>query len=470
MKKGQKSAQSPKALRSPETAKSVKSAKSPAKSAKKSQKKSKTPASPALAVFLRIYQTILITVISPIIGFYLVAGYMLSKATISLELHGGETVIMEKNEPFVDPGFSAVYCLFSRCYDLKDRVKIDNPDAEKIAELIPGAYQLSYSLDYQRWHLSADRIVKIPDATPPDLNLNGDDKIGMYVGEKYIEPGFSASDAVDGDLTEKVEIDGSVDPNRSGVYTLTYRIADASGNSTEKTRHVFVYEWYALNSTPTATFEDLNAYLNNLGLNVSFGFYRFDDSYEFTVNPDKVYYGASLVKTLDALYAYEKTTPNYYTKSLLRQAISYSNNSAHTSLVRQYGIETLKSYAREIGMTHHLTPSEIYSDTYYFCDTTVTDQLAEWKHLWHLIETLPNGGELRNYFINNYWPNLRFNGSPTFMYKNGDYGIWYHEVGIIYAERPYLVVMLSTHRQDWRYLRITEDFSHRIYLINQILK
>ena len=419
---------------------------------------------------LTFYKYLLLTIFPILLGFYLMVAYIYSKATLSFELVGASELVLEKTEHYTEPGYSVSYCLFSYCRNFDELVTIDSPDAEKIADLAPGGYEISYSLSYKHWNLEKTRTIKIPDATPPELTLNGDTKIGLRVGESYDEPGFSASDAVDGDLTDKVEIIGSVDTGNAGVYTLTYRVSDASGNSVETSRRVFVYQWYALNTTPTETFEELDAYLKNLGLNVSFGFYRFDDGYEFTVNPEKVYYGASLVKTLDAMYAYEKTTPDYYTKNLIRQAISYSNNSAHVSLVRKYGIEALKSYARDIGMTHHLTPSQIYEDTYYFCDTTVADQLAEWKHLWYLINNLENGGELQSYYINNYWPNLSFYGAPTLMYKNGDYGIWYHETGIIYADRPYIVITLSTHRQDWRYLMITEDFSHRVYMINSLLE
>ena len=419
---------------------------------------------------LLVYKYLSLVALSLFNGFWLTTGYIFSTAELTLNLSGDQEITLSPEDTFEDPGATATFCLLkTHCRDVSNLVETKTPDLEKIQAHSPGTYEFSYSVSYKKWNLSQTRTVKIPDSAPPELTLNGEENIGLYSWETFEDPGATALDNLDGDISGKISVEGEVINGVSGVYTLTYRVSDASGNSAEKTRHVFVYDWYALNSTPTATFEDLDRYLNDLGLNVSFGFYRFDDGYEFTVNPDKVYYGASLVKTLDAMYAYEHSAPDYATKNLIRNAISYSNNSSHVALVQKYGIDNLRAYAREIGMTHHLTPSQIYSDTYYFCDTTVHDQLAEWKHLWTLINTLPNGGELQSYFINNYWPNLRFNGSPTLMYKNGDYGIWYHEVGIIYAERPYLVATLSTHRQDWRYLRITEDFSHRVYMINQLL-
>lgn len=59
-------------------------------------------------------------------------------------------------------------------------------------------------------------------------------------GDPWVEPGYTATDNVDGDITANVVITGSVDVNTSGNYTLTYTVSDSSNNSTSVTRNVTV--------------------------------------------------------------------------------------------------------------------------------------------------------------------------------------------------------------------------------------
>ncbi|MGO1885506.1 MAG: S-layer homology domain-containing protein, partial [Citricoccus sp.] len=52
--------------------------------------------------------------------------------------------------------------------------------------------------------------------------------------------GASALDAVDGDLTDAIQVMGSVDAATAGTYVLTYVVQDANGNQTTATRAVVV--------------------------------------------------------------------------------------------------------------------------------------------------------------------------------------------------------------------------------------
>src|SRR5699024_4769766 len=42
------------------------------------------------------------------------------------------------------------------------------------------------------------------DTTPPEITLNGDNPMELEVGEEYVEPGATAEDDVDGDLTDEI--------------------------------------------------------------------------------------------------------------------------------------------------------------------------------------------------------------------------------------------------------------------------
>ena len=80
------------------------------------------------------------------------------------------------------------------------------------------------------------------DTTAPVITLTGDLVMELTVGDTYTDPGFSASDDTDGDLTSSVVVAGdTVDTNAAGQYIVTYNVSDAAGNAAaEVTRTVNV--------------------------------------------------------------------------------------------------------------------------------------------------------------------------------------------------------------------------------------
>lgn len=84
----------------------------------------------------------------------------------------------------------------------------------------------------------AVREIVYYDPIPPELTLKGDTSITLTVGNHYEEPGYSASDNVDGDLTDRVEVSGSVNRNKAGTYQITYTVADGYGNTATAVRTV----------------------------------------------------------------------------------------------------------------------------------------------------------------------------------------------------------------------------------------
>ena len=71
------------------------------------------------------------------------------------------------------------------------------------------------------------------DTTKPDLVLKGEKEIVINVGDKFEDPGVTATDNVDGDLSSLVKKTGSVDTSKAGTYTITYSVSDKSGNKSE---------------------------------------------------------------------------------------------------------------------------------------------------------------------------------------------------------------------------------------------
>ncbi len=75
------------------------------------------------------------------------------------------------------------------------------------------------------------------DRTAPVITLSGAATINHEQGTDFVDPGASASDAVDGSVS--VTTSGSVG-TAAGTYTLTYTASDSAGNSASVTRTVIV--------------------------------------------------------------------------------------------------------------------------------------------------------------------------------------------------------------------------------------
>ena len=59
-------------------------------------------------------------------------------------------------------------------------------------------------------------------------------------GTPWRDPGATAWDAVDGDLTDQVRATGRINWWRRGDYTVTYSVTDNAGNTATATRVVKV--------------------------------------------------------------------------------------------------------------------------------------------------------------------------------------------------------------------------------------
>ncbi len=84
------------------------------------------------------------------------------------------------------------------------------------------------------------RTVVYYDPEPPRITLHGNSEMTLMAGQRYTEPGYSASDNCDGDLTDKVKITGSVNTKLAGTYRITYSVEDSFGNTDTVVRVVRV--------------------------------------------------------------------------------------------------------------------------------------------------------------------------------------------------------------------------------------
>jgi len=80
------------------------------------------------------------------------------------------------------------------------------------------------------------------DLTIPVITLVGSNPLNLNVGDTYTDPGATAMDNTDGDITANIVVGGdTVDTSIAGTYVVTYNVMDAAGNAAvEVTRDVIV--------------------------------------------------------------------------------------------------------------------------------------------------------------------------------------------------------------------------------------
>ncbi|MBK7887832.1 MAG: DUF5011 domain-containing protein [Bacteroidetes bacterium] len=79
------------------------------------------------------------------------------------------------------------------------------------------------------------------DTEAPVISLTAPINVTLNIGEAFVDPGYSASDNEDGDITSRVSVDLSdLDENTAGEYVVTYSVTDDAGNSASESRNVTV--------------------------------------------------------------------------------------------------------------------------------------------------------------------------------------------------------------------------------------
>lgn len=80
------------------------------------------------------------------------------------------------------------------------------------------------------------------DAVDPFISLTNGTPLQWPWGSVFVDPGYAATDDVDGDISSRVEVAGEVGHTNPGAYSVVYRVADLAGNLTETTRVVNVVD------------------------------------------------------------------------------------------------------------------------------------------------------------------------------------------------------------------------------------
>lgn len=76
------------------------------------------------------------------------------------------------------------------------------------------------------------------DRIAPNLQLLGETTVTLAAGVAYVDPGATAIDDIDGDITNLIETSGTINTTSVGTQTVTYRVSDRAGNSSSAVRTI----------------------------------------------------------------------------------------------------------------------------------------------------------------------------------------------------------------------------------------
>lgn len=113
------------------------------------------------------------------------------------------------------------------------------------------------------------------DLTPPVLTLKGDNPLNISLGVKFTDPGATAIDNVDGDISDSIKVSGDVNTKQAGTYEITYTVEDAMENQASIKRTVIVESYILLEDFETGpAYQSAFGEIFGNGQNDSVGYWR----------------------------------------------------------------------------------------------------------------------------------------------------------------------------------------------------
>lgn len=162
-----------------------------------------------------------------------------------ITLLGENPVTVDCGTVYADAGATAT----DAC-DGDVNVTIDDSLVDTSAQNLAGFVVTITATDAQGNTSSAQRLVVVdgpacvdecaPDTTPPVITLLGENPVTVECGDTFADPGATATDLCDGDLTAGIATEGAADAGVPGTYLVRYIVSDAAGNEATATRTVIV--------------------------------------------------------------------------------------------------------------------------------------------------------------------------------------------------------------------------------------
>ncbi len=214
-------------------------------------------------------------------------------------------------------------------------------------------------------------------------------------------------------------------------------------------------------------------YINNLVDNLiskvadedmSFAYYDIANDFYVGFKDEDVYYAASTIKLVNALYIYTlardtKIDLNTFIdketiRELVAKMILFSDNNAHQKMVKYLGKGNIQKFGKDLGAVNILI-----GDNYG--NINAKEGIIYLKALYNYLQVEDSySDELYDLFLR---ADVNYNliTQVNFLHKYGHYQVYFNDLAIYDLDKPYLTVFLSKYGQ--------KDFKGKIeYFYNEI--
>ena len=130
------------------------------------------------------------------------------------------------NEEYEEEGFAAI--------DLQD-----GDVTESVVRTVTEDKVIYTATDSLGNTSTAERKIPFDDRIAPEISLEGGEEIVWTLAVPFRDE-YTATDDVDGDITDKVKVSGDIDIYTAGDYKLVYEVSDSYKNTTTVERHIRV--------------------------------------------------------------------------------------------------------------------------------------------------------------------------------------------------------------------------------------
>ena len=153
---------------------------------------------------------------------------IMNNGTDVVDLNGKQVIFLPTGVPYHEPGVNKGKYFTNSQVGTKE-----------------GIYNLKYTVIYNNNQYNLERMVIVTNSGMvrslyPTIQLNGNTFEYVIRGNEFIDKKATARDSIDGDISYKVKIEGSVNNNVIGEYTIKYHVTNSKGNTNTITRIVNV--------------------------------------------------------------------------------------------------------------------------------------------------------------------------------------------------------------------------------------
>ncbi len=187
-----------------------------------------------------------------------------------ITLNGAATINIKKDSAYNELGATATD---DKDGNITSKIRTSGTVNNKVA----GIYYVAYAVNDKAGNIdSIVRTINViaPDTIKPIITLLGNNPDTVMQNKSYTDPGATATDNVDGNITNKITKLSTLDTSKIGTYIITYSVSDLAGNKATQvrtvivTRNTSVKNMSALNNTikvyPSPAFNELNISIENI--------------------------------------------------------------------------------------------------------------------------------------------------------------------------------------------------------------